>query len=89
MIPLAFFLTSFLAPSWSWAYVDGPILPWPGGNVAQTFVNVLAAQTAPLAGEEFGQIANGHIDLSGKLFPMRDLDEILEHMWDDPPPPST
>jgi hypothetical protein len=82
MITLGSFLTLFLAPSWSWASVDGPIYPWPPGRVAQTLVNILTAQTVPLARDGFGQIANGHINLSGKFFPMPDLFDILERMWE-------
>jgi hypothetical protein len=72
----------FLAPSWSWASVDGPIYPWPPGRVTQTVANILTAQTVPLARDDFGQRANGDIDLNGKLFPMPDLFDILERMWE-------
>jgi hypothetical protein len=86
MVPLSFLLTLFSAPSWSWASIDGPIYPWarlwPQSKITLTLVNVVAAQTAPLARDEFGQVANCHIDLSGKLFPIPDVNGILEHMWD-------
>jgi hypothetical protein len=63
--------------------VDGSIYPWPPDDIKQPVVEILDVQTAPLVGDEFGQVASGYIYLRGKAFLIPDIDRILEHMWEE------
>lgn len=60
---------SSIAPSWSWASVEGPIQPWSTHyKIVQALVELKSIFTTPANGDPFGQISGGEIALTGKLF---------------------
>lgn len=60
------------APSWSWASVDGPIsyMPTQPGICDDTYARFVDASVTPVAGDVFGQLSAGTLQLacSGILF---------------------
>lgn len=76
--------SAYRAPSWSWAAVDGPV------NMAQWITNpddillssLIAAETAPLGGDEMGQVLTGTVTLQGPLVTVklsRTVHPLFEH----------
>ncbi|KAF4462599.1 heterokaryon incompatibility [Fusarium albosuccineum] len=58
----------YVAPSWSWAHLHGPIsyLTTHPRSSFDSYVDILSAETVPrLAGEPTGQVVSGSITLSG------------------------
>jgi hypothetical protein len=54
------------APSWSWASVDGPVFytPTQPGICDETYAHVVDASVTPLAGDVFGQLSAGRLDIA-------------------------
>ncbi|PMD41156.1 hypothetical protein L207DRAFT_527816 [Hyaloscypha variabilis F] len=68
---------SYIAPSWPWASVDGPILPfWDNQRLVGSFIELIEAKIIPLAGDPFG----------GKIFvwPISLMEELHEKRLDKP-----
>ena len=60
--------TSYRAPSWSWASVDGEVST-SDINRDGILITVINTHVKPLTDDETGQIEDGYIVLQGKLFP--------------------
>ncbi|KAN0098221.1 HET domain containing protein [Hyaloscypha variabilis] len=78
---------SYIAPSWSWASVDGPILPfWDNQRLVGSFIELIEAKIIPLAGDPFGQLTDGYLDVRGKIFvwPISLMEELHEKRLDKP-----
>ncbi|KAI6837356.1 hypothetical protein KC340_g4460 [Hortaea werneckii] len=58
--------TTWRAPSWSWASVDGPVLyaPTQPGMCEDEYAHVVDATVTPLAGDIFGELSGGVLRLS-------------------------
>ena len=64
---------TYVAPSWSWASVEGPVYT-PGQNSffdrdEKVLLDILEASTSPMAGP-VGPVNGGHIKLRGRLCPV-------------------
>lgn len=62
---------SYRAPSWSWVSIDGTldreyVLPWPTW-AWQLLIEVVEAQTTPVADDPYAQVKDGYIRLRGFL----------------------
>lgn len=80
----------FAAPSWSWASIDGPINPfWIGtSKLVRSFIELIEAKVVPLAGDPFGQLTDGYLDVKGKIFvlPVSVMEELYEKRPETPNP---
>ncbi|KAI7504623.1 hypothetical protein KC347_g8272 [Hortaea werneckii] len=58
--------TTWRAPSWSWASVDGPVLyaPTQPGMCEDEYAHVVDATVTPLAGDIFGELSGGVLRFS-------------------------
>lgn len=63
----------YLAPSWSWASLEGDInMPeiatiMPTNNVMETSIRIIEADAAPLGMDPRGMLKSGYVQLTGKL----------------------
>lgn len=71
-----------LAPSWSWASVDGPVHMTYKSQFRDSIIDILQAEIQPLHGDMFGQIESGHMALTGTLCAMGTFAEVFDQIWD-------
>lgn len=76
---------NIIAPSWSWASVDGRIYTPPYGNIRRSTIETLHAQVNPAEGHDvFGKVTGGVLVLRGFLLEVQDLRSrrtSLKHPW--------
>lgn len=80
--------TTWRAPSWSWASVDGPILymPTQEGTCDDSYAHVVDASITPLAGDVFGELSAGTLHISCTGIVLGDLtarDKLVVQGVDD------
>jgi hypothetical protein len=58
--------TTWRAPSWSWASIDGPVsyMPTQSGICDDSYAHVVDARVTPLAGDVFGELSAGEIHIA-------------------------
>jgi hypothetical protein len=59
-----------LAPSWSWASIDGRIQTWDIES-SQSLINIVDAKTVLVSEDLFGQVSAGYIEVEGRMFIFR------------------
>jgi hypothetical protein len=77
----------YLAPSWAWASVDGPIKFSGSHHGASTIAQVSSVQVNPKGTNIFGEVSSGHLDLYASRFraelstqlPSYDITIRIEH----------
>ncbi|KAH6869670.1 heterokaryon incompatibility protein-domain-containing protein [Thelonectria olida] len=77
---------NYVAPSWSWASVDGPVYPFTT-SIDAPLVEILDVQTQSISGDQFGQLTGGHLTVRGILFefpPLAAFMDDLERFRDRP-----
>lgn len=71
----------YRAPTWSWASMDGTIMP-PDTRISNLYVTLVDIQINHLTNDAFGQVRNGFVRLRGPLltvtFEKKSMDEFLD-----------
>ncbi|KAF5013963.1 hypothetical protein FDECE_51 [Fusarium decemcellulare] len=71
---------TYIAPSWSWASVEGPIQYF-HYIITAPLVDVLSVETQPRNGDHFGQLEGGTLTMYGVMFEFPSL-TLLMGDWD-------
>ncbi|KAF4458667.1 heterokaryon incompatibility [Fusarium albosuccineum] len=71
---------TYIAPSWSWASVKGPVYPF-SDVITEPLVDILAVETQPRDGDHFGQLKGGTLTMGGVMFKFPPL-TLLMGDWD-------
>jgi hypothetical protein len=56
----------YIAPSWSWASVSGPV-NWPEDNEFDSVINIISASCTASGGDPMGAVSYGEVVLRGKV----------------------
>ena len=67
----------WVAPSWSWASVEGPIDPF-YGQISRSLVDILSASTTPQNQDSFGRLLGGELRLRCTMFKVPSLRKMVE-----------
>lgn len=68
-----------VAPSWSWASVNGPIKPFEA-KILRPCADILSAFTTSRNGDQFGQLVGGELRLKCALFRVPSLRNFIDDM---------
>lgn len=80
------FTNTTLAPSWSWASLDGHIITYEYRSILYPLADPISTQVSPKTDDMFGQLTGGELVLRGHLFEisnLRDHQDALKGCWLD------
>jgi hypothetical protein len=66
-----------IAPSWSWASIEGPIMVR-RCEISQSLIDIVTATTEAASNDSFGQLSGGYLCVRGALFAMPPLWALLD-----------
>ncbi|KAF2679330.1 HET-domain-containing protein [Lentithecium fluviatile CBS 122367] len=79
--PLAPPPASYVAPSWSWAYVNCPVMFCAMSSTDMTFYSIIGSNCIPAGRDSTGSVAVGEIKVKGAL----ELAILTHNVWSFPP----
>ncbi|VUC27695.1 unnamed protein product [Clonostachys rosea] len=66
--------STYLAPSWSWASIDGQVqMTHKFSQTTKAFIQCTSLWVAPKARDVFGQVTAGELRLKGRIFEIQDI----------------